>query len=463
MTANSKPETRNPKLFYGWAIVAVACASAYAEVAVFNSVLSIFMRPLGEEFGWSRSSVSLAITLGSILSGVLAPFTGRLVDRWGARLVLVVAGAIMTLCLFSLASVGSLWHFYLAFALGRAMTSGAISLASSVAVSNWFVRRRGRALALVQVTSRGGTATLPALTLTLAQAFGWRAAWAALGAIVLAVAILPAALFVRRRPEDLGLLPDGDSPSALAGSLGRPPGDAPSPPPYQGGVRGGSPDQGGVRGGPSAARRPEYAWTLDEAWRTAAYRILVPVTSLGSMVVGAINLHLVPLYLDRGIPAAAAVGALSTTAVVAVAAALVWGLAAERLPVRYAFFGALLSGAAGVGLLLLTRDVTLAFLSAAVYGLAFGSMRPLINLAWADYFGRLTLGRIQGSAYLLEMVFSAAGPYLAGLAFDLAGSYDPALWLFLVLSLVAAVAVLFITPPHPPNRVPAGRDHRPPP
>ncbi|MBI4300031.1 MAG: MFS transporter [Chloroflexi bacterium] len=411
------PET---KYYYGWMIVAVCLLSSFTWTATFNPILGVFMKPLGDEFGWNRTTVSWASSAASLVGGFMGPVVGPILDKRGPRIVLVVASLIAGVCLIGLYWLSSLWQFYLLYGIVRLTTVGGSQLAISVAVANWFVRKRGRATGISALGQRLGMVTLPFMTQYLIVAFDWRIAWVALGAIVIATGTFPAALFMRRRPEDFGLRPDG------------------------------VPDPGPVirqTSGQAHQSGEEVSWTLKEALRTRAFWLLTMAVAQGMLVGGAINLHLVPYLSDRGLSDSTAVGIFSLYSIAGAGSSLFWGFAMERLSVRRSLIIIFVGSAVGTGILMLVDSPPLAVVFAILYGIAFGGHMVLISVVFAEYFGRRHVGAISGFAAPLERIANALGPVLAGFVYDVTKSYQIAFVIFLILYALSALWMILARRP----------------
>ena len=200
------------KFFYGWTIVAVAFLIGLTQAGVFQNVLSIFLKPMADEFGWNRSIITGSIAVGSLAGGILSPLVGPHLDRHGPRIPAFWGITILSAGLIALSQLSSVWQLYLFFGTGRMIASGLLALVVTVSVSNWFIEKRGRAMGISQLGSRIGIAFLPLLVQHIIISHGWRTAWAVLGIIVFAFSALPSLIFLKRRPEDVGLLPDGRTP-----------------------------------------------------------------------------------------------------------------------------------------------------------------------------------------------------------------------------------------------------------
>ena len=180
------------------------------------AVLTVFVVPMGDEFGWTRTQMSGAVSLGGVFAVVLSPVVGPLIDRYGSGMVVGISSAIAGVCALGLGLVNTIWLFYLIYVPGRAAFASPLEMGTSTAVSNWFIRRRPFALAINHVVQGSGLAVMPLVAQVIIGVSGnWPAAWYALGIWTLAVGAAPAILLMGRRPEDLGLLPDGDTEASI--------------------------------------------------------------------------------------------------------------------------------------------------------------------------------------------------------------------------------------------------------
>ena len=205
------------RVYYGWWVVAAASGMSFANAATAISILTVFVVPMSQEFGWNRTEVAGATSLGAVLGAGLAPFTGRAIDRFGARVTLVAGGLIVVAGCLYLSVAQALAGFYVAFTAIRIADQGLIQVSASVTAGKWFVRYRGRETGLVMLGSSGGVIVMAPLVQLVISVWDWRAAWAMLAAVMLVVGTIPALLLVRRQPEDLGLAIDGNAASAPAG------------------------------------------------------------------------------------------------------------------------------------------------------------------------------------------------------------------------------------------------------
>src|SRR5215470_16113661 len=204
--------------FYGWIILACACCAGFARQGPAVATLSIFVEPMISSFGWSRTAVSGAVSLGGIMAAAVSPLIGPVLDRQGARVMLCAAVLLTGFSAMLLSLTQSLLAFYVFFCIGRINFAGPFDIGIYGALNSWFVERRALASSIVNLAQMASLITLPLIAHFAMQHQDWRAGWLAVGGSVLLVGFVPNWLLMVRRPEDVGLLPDGRSPAALSGS-----------------------------------------------------------------------------------------------------------------------------------------------------------------------------------------------------------------------------------------------------
>lgn len=416
---SSQPEPR-PGFFYGWWVVGAAFFATFGSVTFFNPVLGVFSQLLEDEFGWTRSDVALALSVGGLAAGFGAPFIGNALDRWGGRWVIVASGLTMALCAVALSQMSSLWHLLVFYAIGRAVSVGAMNPAGFIATANWFVRRRSLVTGIVAVGPRAGMALFPVVVAVVIEVTGtWRAGWIAL-AIISAVVVVPSLLFMRRRPEDMGLRPDGDpEPTSEEERL---------------------------------SVDPETDFTLREALRTRAYWLVGIAVGLVMFCGGSVNFHQIPHLVDQGLPRTEAALVVTVFSGIGIFGAFFGGVIAQKFTMRWTMALSLFGMGASVLLLINTASLTTAVVYAVAYGSFFGVLVSLMQVVYADYFGRRSMGTIRGSFQPFQMGMNAAGPFLVGVWYDQVGSYTPAFVAFAFLFSLAGLALALASYPSAPVR-----------
>jgi len=410
-----------PRFFLGWTVVAVALLASFTEVAFFNPVLGVFIPEFEREFGWSRTEISLGVTLGSFVGAGCAPFFGPLIDRYGGRRFVVAGASLMSVALVLLSLMQTEWQFFVIYAVGRGTASGLMGLAAGVTVSKWFIRRRGFAIGVMSLGTRLGFAIMPISVQLVIQSSGWRSAALALAATVAIFGILPSLRWLHPRPEALGLLPDGEAELPTTG--------------------------------PTTPYIPrEFDWTRQDAVRTRAFWLVTLSVSLMSLAGGGVNLHQIPHLVDRGLSPETAALVITLVAVFGGIGVILEGVFDAYVGARWTLVVGLIGSAAGLAILINVHSVGMALAFAVVNGLFFGLLVASNQVVFADYFGREALGAIRGSATPFQLGTNAFGPILAGAAFDLTGSYTAAFVPFTVAYLIAAMALVIARKPKAPDR-----------
>ena len=413
------------RFFYGWIIVLITFSTAMTTAGISGYGLSFFIVPMSDELGISRTQFS-AIAVFRVALLPLLPFLGLLVDKKHGPRILITVGSILSgIVLMSTSLVQELWQFYLLYGVvfGLAMFAMGGQLVGPAVISKWFIRRRGRAMAIGTMgISTGGFIIAPMAGWFVGE-FGWRTAWVLLG-IFLMLAITPmAALFMRRQPEDIGLLPDGEEPGGASGG-------------------------GAGRG----ATQEEYPWTVKEAFRTRTLWIMLLVQSFGSMGLMPVIFHQVAYIQDKDFSLATATAVAATVAFFAIVAKPIWGLVTERIHVRWVVPMCVIPAGVSLFALIVAQDLTMLYVYAIFHGLTMGGWPTIANVAWASYFGRQHQGAIRGFVTPIGNVMGAASPVLGGFMWDRYGTYDLAFLVFGMAWIVAGLLMLMAAPPKPPAK-----------
>ncbi len=419
-----------PRFFYGWYIVAVGFIANVATSFALASTLSIFLKPLTADLGISRGVFSLLRSGEGIVAACLAPLVGALVDRYGGRWLMVAGAAVVALGYLILGQVASFAQF--AAVRLTLVSCGDVLMGYmvvNVVVAQWFVRQRGRAFAFTSMGVGFAKVCMPILAAWLLLMVGWRQTWVVFGVITAGLLIVPALLFVRRRPEEMGLNPDGDAKPASADTT----------------------PQGKNSGAASITHSADTTWTRSEALRTRAFWLLVITFGISSIGVTGLNLHVFSYVTDIGHSPVVAASVMSVIASMQLASPLAWGFLAERVDARIAAMLRFVIQAIGLGLAILTANLLCLYAGFFLYGIGLGGNMVLPDILWANYFGRRSLGRIRGMGLLISHVLAAIGPPFFGFLFDATGGYGLSFAIFGAVLMVSAVLSLLLRPPRKAN------------
>lgn len=411
---------RAARYYYGWRIVGVAFLTHCITTGIVFYSFGVFLNSLTEHFGWSRAEVSFGFSLVSLCGALYSPFVGRVVDRFGSRPSQLTGAVAMATGFWLLRRIESLVHFYLLMGLVVSLGATALgALPSNAAVARWFVRRRGRALGIATAgISMGGVIFVP-LTQFLIDRYGWRDAFAVLAVVIVAVALPPVALLMRRSPEAMGLSPDGDAPG---------------------------PEGGGV----NVAREMERSWTAAQAVRHRNFWLITAAFALTVTGLSATLLHQIPFLRDRGFTAAQASWALGATAGVGVVGKLGFGALLDRFGQRRVTVWCFGLQALGLLLLINTTKWSMLVLYVLVYGFAMGGNATLQATVVGESFGRLHYGGIAGRMSPFVVLVQAVTIPLAGAIRDRQGTYVPAFALVVLANVVAMACITRLRSGGPP-------------
>ena len=405
--------------FFGWWVVFASAAIVFLTGGTFFYGFSALVKPLQDEFGWSRALISGAFSLRSEVGGIAAPAVGFLVDRVGSRRVMVVGVLAVALGFVLLSRVQDLWAFYgsvVVIAIGISAAGGSVGM---VAITHWFRRRRGRALAFMAMGS-GTSGVMVVVLVWLIATFGWRDALLAIAAAQL-VACVPLALSIRDRPEDMGLLADGDPPDDPADEQG------------------------------AAPRRPlpgDEGMTVRQSLSSSAFWRLAIAVALGNVGAMAIIVHQIPFLTSSvGMSEGAAAASVTGMVMVSLAGRFGFGYLADLIDKRFVMAGSYACLALGVLLFAAVFHPWQVFLALPVFGLGWGGVIPVRPALQAEVFGIRAFGAIQGLIFTVATVGALIGPVFAGWMYDQTDSYRLAFVLLAAGGLLAAPMILTLRRP----------------
>ena len=385
--------------FEGWRVAAASSVGVFVSFAsLLVYTFGVFLKPLAEEFSWSREAISAAFGIAAMTVAVCSPGLGYLLDRVPPRRVIVPCLAVFGCAFASLSLLTPhLWHLYAVFLVLGIVGNGTAQMAYSRAVSSWFERRRGMALALVMSGGAFGAMVLPPATERLIRDVGWRGAFAILGVMVLVVGLPIAARFIRERPSG-----HAEAATTLAGA------------------------------------------SVREAMATRAFWMLVVVLFCSSIAQNGAIAHISALLTDRGIPPSGGALALSAMGGASLAGRLLTGWLLDRFFAARVSFGLLAAAALGTFLLSGAQSLPLGLLAAMLIGFGMGGEADVTPYLLSRYFGLRSFSVLYGLTWTFYAVAGAIGPVLMGKAFDLTGSYEALLVRLAAATLGVAALMLFL-------------------
>ena len=413
--------SKNSRIFYGYWILAISFFCIFIHSGATVGAFSLFVKHLQTEFGWSRGEIMAAFSVLFLAMAVAGPFIGRLVDRYGVRVVISIGALTTGLGFILLSLMQNIWHFYLAYAIIGIGTAANGAIPSTALVSNWFVKRRGTAIGIMSVGVGAGIfALVPLLGSYLIPNFGWRMSYLVLA--VITWTLIPLALFmVKTKPADMGLYPDGVETGT------------------------GSPD---MRTLPAI----DKGLSLRMALGTSAFWLIaLTFFTMESGSLGVVQ-NQVPYLQDIGFPLAVAANSLTGLGLGSAAGKFIFGWLCDKIPAKYACAISSVFLAVGTILLLnLKPESSLAaiWFYAIIFGLGGGGWLPTMSMLVNNNFGVSSYGAIFGLISFAQGIGGAAGPFLGGYMYDTMNTYRWAFLIFLGLEIISVFTVLFVRRPKP--------------
>lgn len=404
-------------IYYGWYIVAACFCLCFLFAGAGFYSFSIFIRPIEAEFGWSRSAISLTMSIYLIIGGLTGPLFGKWVQQYGPRKVMRFCALGAGACFMLVSLTQSLWYFYLVYALLAITVSGIGIIPVSSLLSRWFDKRIGRAMGFSMVGISAGGLLLAPCVGWITTAFGWKTAFFSIGLLVWALALPIVTFVIRDTPPE----PD-------------------PPPPTQ------TTDP--------AAPKPRISletmgWPAHKALASRSFWLIFTSFLLGPLAQMGVLQHQVPLIMDTGMTEPLAATVLGVTAGIGGLGKLSFGRISESIPFRMVILICYGIQALAIFLLLLTQTPLMVWVYAALFGFGMGGIVVLIPLVVSHYWGLHSYGVILGVLWVANAMGGALGTYSSGLIYDIMGHYQWALYLFAAAYLMGIGAFLMAGKPKP--------------
>lgn len=395
-------ERKKPRFFYGYVIV----IAAFFVMVMTSGTLygfGVFVKPLIEEFGWSRALTSGVYSTALLVLGVFFTVTGRLNDKFGPRLVLTVSGIFLGIGYVLMSRVSEVWHLYLIYGGVVAVGQSGSLIPMMSTVARWFTKRRGLMGGIVISGVGVGQAVIPPVATRLIETVGWRNTYLLMGASV-GIVLLGLAQFMKRDPGKVGQLPDGAKeikPAALAAATS--------------------------------------GLTFQEAKRSRQLWMVVAIYVCYGFLVQGTMVHLVPHAIDLGISSIVAASVLTFVGISSVVGRIGVGSTGDRIGYRRAIIFGFSVAIAGTIWLQFARDLPGLYLFAILFGFSYGGLVSIESPFVASLFGLKAHGALLGVVHFGATIGGAVSPLVEGRIFDVTGSYQIA---FLVVTGVVATGLV---------------------
>ena len=365
----------------------------------------IFIEPLEETFGWTRAQISASLSFTAVGS-LIAPLLGRVMDKYGAKQVMAVSLALTAVGFLLRPFMGELWHFYALSLLQYGGYTGASMLPAGKLVGLWFHRTRGRVMGITAMGNNFGGLVVPPMLGGILTLASWQGAYIALG-IISALMVIYALVAVKDFP----------SASELGDQLDSPPDDGRASPLLSGA-------------------------SVSEALRSKAFYAITLAIVMGTFTYSAILPQIITHLVDQGVSLAIATTALSVFAIMGMVGKFIMGYLAERITARYTLMINLLGQAAFLTMMIWAGSPLIMWISVPLFGYFNGAFGALFQLVVQDAFGIRNYGSIMGIINMSSMISFGIGPLMAGLSYDITGSYE---FVFASVAIMFAVGALALT------------------
>ena len=400
--------------YYGWVIVAVMAIANAVGMGMGALNIGLYIKPMGDSLGISRASFGWASTIRSFASAATSPLLGNLLDKYGARWILAICILVTGISMILLSLVKDSWQLILVFGfMGLVGVAGPGAIVTSVPPAKWFIEKRGKALAVTSIGISVGAALFIPLTQILINTYSWESTWIILGISGIILVCPISIIFVRRQPEDIGLLPDGKSNLSEQSS--------------------------------EESNHNEYSFTLNKALKTPSLWLLTIAFSILNLAILTFALHRIPAFMDRGLDPTLVSLATAFDAVCAGIASFSGGILVSKIPSKIIGASAFIMLAIASLMTIYANEFWLMFFSMAIFGSGIGMNSFTQNYIWAEYFGRDYLGQIRGFVTPISLILGGIGAPLAGYVLDITGSYNPAWWVSVWLMVFAAI-IFYLSP-----------------
>jgi MFS family permease len=398
------------RYFYGYNIVAAGFTIQAVSIGAMFAY-GVFFKEFQIEFGWSRATISGASSLAFLIMGAAGILAGRLNDRMGPRVLLVVSGSSLGLGYLLMFRLQAPWQLYVLYGVLAGIGFSTHDVITLSTVARWFVRRRGMMSGIVKVGTGSGQLLVPLIATGLIAVFGWRNSCLFIGAVTL-VALVAVAQVMRRDPQGLGLLPDGVSQEHRDAAIGS----------------------------------EERKVPLEAAVRTRQFWIICVAEFAIFFCLLTIIVHIVPHASDLGLPPASAAGVLSTIGGVSMLSRIVMGAANDRIGGKRSLIICFVVLLCGLIWLQVAREAWMLFSFAVIYGLAHGGFFTVMSPTVAELFGTGSHGLLFGIVLFCGTLGGAFGPLMAGHAFDVTGNYRLVFFVLTALAVIGFVLVTLLQP-----------------
>lgn len=417
MNRNTLATKINKVIFYGWIVIALSALGTFFSSPGQTYSISAFIDSYIKEFGYSRTLISTVYSVATVISGTLLVFMGKAVDKYGQRIMLVIAGVMLSIaCLFN-SFIINLPMIFFGFFLLRYFGQGSLTLIPGSLVPQWFEKHRALAISLLTLGTIIGNMLAPRINTYFISTYGWNFAWRVWSILLIVIFVPLMWIFVINKPENIGLLPDNlpvKSQADIDDEL---------------------------------AEVTKRSFTLNGALKTKEFWFVGIISMIVPMISTGMMFHMYSILSAKEIDAQATASVIGLVALPGLIMPVIAGTIIDRFRSKYIMFTALLFITLDLILMLFVDSIVMAGIFLIVYGFFSNVQSVTLNVIWVRYFGRLHLGAIRGASTVFVVIGSAFGTVPFGLSFDITGSYSNAFIAMAIATTLGMILSLSIKKP----------------
>lgn len=426
MKIKGKIKPQKFSFFYGWVIIIISAMSLFFAGPGQTYSVSIFINAYIKEFGWSRSLVSSIYSFASLCAGLMLPYIGSKIDSAGHRKMLTLISFLLGITCLWMSFVFNPVMLFIGFVFLRLLGQGSMTLIPSTLVSQWFVKRRGRAISLMKIGGVISAGAVPVINNWLLNTVGMKFTWI-IWAVSLMTIMAPLGwILVRNKPEEMKLLPDGESIKKSEKETSK---------------------------NENIIIEGKIDWTLKAAMKTRTFWLMMFCMTVPSMINTGLTFHMLSIIEEKGLSIAFAASVLGLTAVIQLPLNFLAGHLVDRIKVHYIRainYWIMVLALVAISTATTSKVVILYAILSAVFN-AFNSVTT--EALWPAYYGRKHLGSIRSMATTAMVIGSALGPLPFGVAFDMFNGYKEILIIMMIFPVIASFASIISPPPGNPSEL----------
>jgi len=406
-------------VFRGWFVLVGSMLITLIVGGAFVNTFGVMLPVISHEFGWSRATVSLALSLGMIAFGVPSPLYGFLNNKLGPRFSIIIGNLLAALGIAAIYLIQDIWHIYLAYIFVGIVSGLGGYIATSTVVNNWFVKKRSLVMGILTASAGVGGLVYPPMVTALIRAIGWRESWLVLAVMVVIAAVVAGVVLIRNKPEDMGQVPDG--------------------------IRA-DPDDASEKPALRASVEPSE-WRVTQVLKGRTIWLILGFVVANALTMGTMMTHQIAYLQDIGFNPMTAATTMSLMSIFALVGSLGFGTLALKINIRYLASAGFLCQVVSIIILLTTQNLGLIFVYAVLMGISTGALFTAMPTFVGNYYPRERYTQVTSMILPFHVVAQAVAAFAVGAIYDITAEYTLAFIIIGALPLIGLVCAFSARPP----------------